>query len=58
MIVTRLTEHDDITKSLLRGVPRLGLALDPASARAVPDLMKHALTGLSTTTILDQSNAE
>jgi len=29
-IVTRLTEHDDVIKSLLRGVPRLGLALGPA----------------------------
>jgi len=28
-IVTRLTEHDDVTKSLLRGVPRPGLALGP-----------------------------
>jgi len=29
-IVTRLTEHDDVIKSLLRGAPRLGLALGPA----------------------------
>ena len=35
-IVTRLTVHDDVMKSLLRGAPRLGLALGPASARAVP----------------------
>jgi len=28
--VTRLTEHDDVIKSLLRGAPRLGLALGPA----------------------------
>jgi len=28
-IVTRLTEHDDVIKSLFRGVPRLSLALDP-----------------------------
>jgi len=25
-----LTEHDDVIKSLLRGAPRLGLALGPA----------------------------
>jgi len=31
-----LTEHDDVIKSLLRGVPRLGLALGPATARAGP----------------------
>jgi len=36
-MVTRLTEHDDVTKSLLRGAPRLGLGLGPASARAGPD---------------------
>jgi len=35
-IVTRLTEHDDVIKSLLRGAPRLGLALGPSSARAGP----------------------
>jgi len=29
-IVTRLSEHDVVTKSLLRGTPRLGLALGPA----------------------------
>jgi len=29
-----LTEHDDVTKSLLRGVPRPGLALGPTPARA------------------------
>jgi len=33
-IVTRLTEHDDVIKSLLRGAPRPGLALGPASAGA------------------------
>jgi len=36
-IVTRLTEHDDVIKSLFRGAPRLGLALGPESARAGPD---------------------
>jgi len=36
MILTRLTEHDDVIKSLLRGAPRLGLALGPAPARAGP----------------------
>ena len=35
-IVIRLTEHDDVIKSLLRGAPRLGLALSPALARACP----------------------
>jgi len=35
-IVARLTEHDDVIKSLLKGTPRLGLALGPASARAGP----------------------
>jgi len=35
-IVTRLTEHDGVIKSLLRGALRLGLALGPASARAGP----------------------
>jgi len=34
-----LTEHDDVIKSLLRGVPRPGLALGPASARAGPDVV-------------------
>jgi len=29
-------EHDDVIKSLLRGIPCLGLALGPASARASP----------------------
>jgi len=37
MIVIRLTEHDDVIKSLLKGAPRLGLPLGPASARAGPD---------------------
>ena len=37
MIVARLTERDDVTKSLLRGAPRLGLVLGPAPARAGPD---------------------
>jgi len=36
MIVIRLTEHDDVIKSLLRGAPRLGLALGPASASICP----------------------
>jgi len=31
-----LTEHDAVVKSLLRGAPRPGLALGPASARAGP----------------------
>ena len=35
-IVTRLTEHGDVIISLLRGAPRLGLALAPALARAGP----------------------
>jgi len=35
-IVTRLTEPDDVIKSLLRRTPRLGLALVPASAGAGP----------------------
>jgi len=29
MIVTRLTEHDDVIKLLLREDPRLGLELGP-----------------------------
>jgi len=32
--VARLTDHDDVITPLLRGVPRLGLALSPAPARA------------------------
>jgi len=35
-IVTRLTEHDDVIKSLLRGSPRPGLALGPEFTRAGP----------------------
>jgi len=31
-----LTEHDDVIKPLLRGAPRLSLALGPAPARAGP----------------------
>jgi len=31
-----LTEHDDVIESLVRGAPRLGLALGSASARADP----------------------
>jgi len=31
-----LTEHNDVMKSLLRGAPRPGVALGPASARAGP----------------------
>jgi len=31
-----LTEHDDVKTPLLRGAPPLGLALDPAPARASP----------------------
>jgi len=37
-MVTRLTDRDDVIKSLLRGAPRIGLALGPASARAGPAL--------------------
>jgi len=29
-----LTEHDDVITPLLRGAPRLGLALGPAPAKA------------------------
>jgi len=36
-IVERLTEHDDVITKLLRGAPRLGLALGPASVTAGPD---------------------
>ena len=36
MIVTRLAEHDDVIKSLLRGAPRPGLASGPAPAGASP----------------------
>jgi len=32
-----LTEHDDVITPLLRGAPRLDLALGPAPARAGPD---------------------
>jgi len=35
MIVTQLTEHDDVIKSLLRGATRLGLALGPASRSCI-----------------------
>jgi len=34
--VPRLTEHDDVITPLLRGAPRLGLALGPALAKDVP----------------------
>jgi len=34
--MARLSEHDDVIKPLLRGAPRLGLALVPAPARAGP----------------------
>ena len=40
-ILTRLTEHDDVIKSLLRGAPRQGLAFGPASARAGPDCNRN-----------------
>ena len=36
-VLTRLTEHDGVISPLLRGAPRLGLALGPALARAGPD---------------------
>jgi len=38
-----LTEHDDVITPLLRGAPRLGLALGPALARAGPyyDVIAH-----------------
>jgi len=32
-----LTEHDDVITPLLRGGPRLGVALGTAPARAGPD---------------------
>jgi len=35
-IVARLPEHDDVIISLLRGPPRPGLAMGPASSRAGP----------------------
>jgi len=35
-VVIRLTEHDDVIKQLIRGAPRLGLALGSAPARAGP----------------------
>ena len=35
-----MTEHDDVITPLLRGAPRLGLALGPASARAGPGWSK------------------
>jgi len=35
--ITRLTEHDDVIRQLLRGAPRLCLALGAATARAGPD---------------------
>jgi len=34
--IARLTEYDDVIKLLLRGAPRLGLALGPAPGRADP----------------------
>jgi len=33
-VVARLTEHDDVITRLLKGAPRLSLALGPAHARA------------------------
>jgi len=36
MVITRVTEHDDVITPLLRGPPRLGLALCPAPAKAGP----------------------
>jgi len=36
-VVEWSTEHDDIIMPLLRGVPRLRLALGPASAREGPE---------------------
>jgi len=36
-----LTEHDDVITPLLRGAPRLGLALGPAPARAGPGQDLH-----------------
>jgi len=41
MIVTRLTEHDDVMKTRLRGGQHLGLALGPAYARAGPAHVAH-----------------
>ena len=40
-IVTRLTEHDNVIKSLLRGAPRLGLALGPHLALRVTTSNNH-----------------
>jgi len=34
IVVTRLTEHDDVIKPLLREAPHLGLALGPTSVKA------------------------
>jgi len=48
-IVTRLTEDDDVIKLLLRRVPRPGLALGPAPARAGPD---HSVSKVSVTLLL------
>jgi len=39
-----LTEHDDVIKTLLRGTPRLGLALGPAPARVSPELTALQIT--------------
>jgi len=46
-IVARLTEHDDVIKPLLRGAPRLSLALGPAPARAGPGVTFHENVKLS-----------
>jgi len=36
MVIVRLTDHDDVRTQLVRGAPRLGLALGSAPARAGP----------------------
>jgi len=38
-VIARLTDHDGVITPLVRGAPRLGLALGPAPARAGPGWM-------------------
>jgi len=38
-VIVRLTEQDDVITPLLRGAPRLGLALGPALAKAGPECL-------------------
>jgi len=42
-IVTWLTEHDDVTKSLLRGAPRLGFTLGPQLLGPALPVISHRL---------------